>query len=88
MPAQKVVFEYLAVHGNKITKRIQFLEDRLGYSVLEQDKIEDRFKPIGGGDRWDTIFFLPATQRNIARTALIGRLLMSAYCEGNPGTGD
>lgn len=81
--ATKLVFETIYMKRGQVTRRIQFLEDTLGFSVIEQERIIDRYKSIGYDEVWKTTFFLPATQRNIARSILVGRLSMAAYEEGN-----
>jgi len=85
MPAQRVLCENITIKRGKITRRIQFLEDKDGYSVIDQYLKEDRFNPIGYKDVYETSFFLPSVQRNIARNAYIGRLCQCGYEEGNKG---
>lgn len=84
---ERVLCENVSIKFGKIVKRIQFLEDRLGYSIIEQVLEEDRYKPIHKPGVWKTSFFLPSTERNIARTAWIGRLGICAYEENNRDTG-
>jgi hypothetical protein len=85
MPAPRVICELFVMHRNEITKRIQFLEDEKGYSVIEQDRVRNRFRPIGHKDEytWNTCFFISNQSRDIVRSFLSGRLAMCGYIEGN-----
>lgn len=83
MPKPRVLFENVSIKRNKIIKRIQFIQDNLGYSVLETELIENRYAPIGAADVWKTTYFFPDATRELARTALIGRISMVGYEEGN-----
>ena len=83
MSCLKVLLEVTFSRRNKILHRIQFLEEKDGYAVIDQIWEENRYKPLNNPGYWRTDFFLPATQRNIARTIFQGRIAIAAYQEGN-----
>jgi hypothetical protein len=81
---QKIINKVSIFKGSKEVRRIFFIDDNKQYLCIEQVLEQDRFKKIGRDNVWKKIFFFTHENRDIVRTAFIGRFSIIGYEEGNP----
>ena len=81
--AQRVICEVQWIKLGRVAKKLFFMEDKIGFTIYEQDLIPDRWRPVGHADEWRQVFFMSFPQRNLARACFIGRQAIAGYEEGN-----